>query len=101
MRTIPLVLLILVSSGCVQNQQAPDSQNVLDCIKACQAAKNLESGPCLLDPEPENKNWVCDVAHDPRQDVDNLPENQCKAYLNGTAQHFVEVTTNCKLIRTV
>jgi len=73
------------------------------CIKACKDALkkgiNLEDGPCLLDPIPEAPDWVCDVAHSPRQPVDNDPANQCSSYLTGNSHHFVEVDPNCRLIR--
>jgi hypothetical protein len=65
------------------------------------ADQNLDTGPCLSDNNDEwNVNdWVCDIAHSPRLDIDNLPENQCLAYTEGQAHHFVEVDENCKLIR--
>lgn len=58
---------------------------------------DLSSGPCL-----SNKvipDWVADVAHNPRQDIDNLPANQCTAYLSGEAKHFVEIDLEGNLIR--
>jgi hypothetical protein len=45
-------------------------------------------GPCL---GVIKEGWVVDVAHDPRQDVDDEPENQCEAYRSGEADHFVEL----------
>jgi len=73
------------------------------CIEACRNAKNagqdLSNGPCLLDPISEMPDWVCDVAHSPREDVDNLPENQCSAFRQGSAKHFVEVDVNCQFIK--
>jgi len=108
---LPILLIaIIFVSGCIQ--QAPvapisikPSQPVLDaCTQACKdaltAGKELGAGPCLLDPIPQDPNWVCDVAHDPRQPIDNLPENQCQAYRNGTAQNFIEVVPDCKIIKT-
>ncbi|MCS7106127.1 MAG: hypothetical protein NZ942_02335 [Candidatus Aenigmarchaeota archaeon] len=72
------------------------------CIKACMEAKakerNLKDGPCLSNKIIEN--WVCDVAHNPRQHVDDLEENQCQEY-GKSAQHFVEVDPNCNFIRAV
>ena len=75
-----------------------------ECIKLCSSVKgkiNLTNGPCLSDDNPEwkVKDWVCDVAHWPRQAVDNLPENQCKDFREGKAHHFVEVDENCNFIR--
>ncbi|MEM2822267.1 MAG: hypothetical protein QXE64_01605 [Candidatus Pacearchaeota archaeon] len=72
------------------------------CMAACLSAlaknQSLENGPCLLDPI-ENSDWVCDIAHWPREQVDNLRENQCNAWHNGTAKHFIELTPECKFIR--
>jgi len=75
------------------------------CIQKCQEALNsgqdLSSGPCLGNPLENYTDWVCDVAHSPRQAIDNNPENQCSAYRQGLARHFIEVTPDCKLIRVV
>ena len=62
-----------------------------------------KNGPCLSDNNSEWNiaDWVCDVAHSPRQDVDNLPENQCQAFRNSQAHHFVEVDSSCNFIRAV
>lgn len=58
---------------------------------------DLSSGPCLSnDAIPD---WVIDVAHNPRQDVDDEPANQCSAYRAGTAHHFVEIDPEGVLIR--
>ena len=57
---------------------------------------DMSRGPCL---GVVATDWVADVAHDPRQDVDDDPRNQCKAYRNGKAHHFVELDTNGDLIR--
>lgn len=72
------------------------------CIQKCEEALNsgvnLTSGPCLSNRIIED--WVCDVAHWPRQEVDNLKENQCPAY-GVEASHFVEVDPECKFIRAI
>jgi hypothetical protein len=70
-----------------------------ECKKALTSGKDLSSGPCLLNPISELPDWVCDVAHFPREAVDNLPENQCSAYRQGLAKHFVEVDTKCNFIK--
>jgi len=75
-----------------------------ECIKLCSKIKgkiNLTNGPCLSDNNPEwkVKDWVCDIAHWPRQPVDDLVENQCKDFREGKAHHFVEVDENCNFIR--
>ncbi len=104
------VLLAFVVSGCLM--QTPDkhanshsnlniTKLVSACVSKCEAVKSsgqdLSNGPCLSNDIAPG--WVCDVAHWPRQPVDNLPENQCPAY-GKTAHAFVEVDTNCKPIRT-
>jgi hypothetical protein len=78
--------------------------NVTDvCISKCKSelasGKDLSNGPCLLDPVPSAEDWVCDVAHWPRENIDDLPENQCSSYREGKATNFVEVTPKCEFIR--
>lgn len=58
---------------------------------------DFERGPCLGVVKP---GWVGDVAHDPRRDVDDRPENQCEAYRSGEAENFVELDPKGRLIRT-
>lgn len=96
-----LVFLVLLVSACVQ--EVTTVKTVEDvCIEICNSAKqDLTDGPCLGNPIPEFSDWVCDVAHSPRQDLDNLPENQCSVYRSGQAHHFVEVDPDCNLIRSV
>jgi hypothetical protein len=61
---------------------------------------DLSRGPCIADPLPIlDGDWVVDVAHDPRQDVDDEPENQCKSYRDGDSDHFVELDPEGNVIR--
>lgn len=93
-----LLALSMLLAGC----HAPPLEVEPACVDACQSAlgnaTDLSDGPCLLDPIA-GTDWVCDVAHDPRQPLDNLPENQCSSYRSGVAHHFVEVSPDCGLIR--
>jgi hypothetical protein len=58
---------------------------------------DFSSGPCLSnDLLPD---WVVDIAHNPRQKLDDLPENQCQAYLEKRATHFVELDLDGEVIR--
>jgi len=57
---------------------------------------DLSAGPCLT--ENLIDDWVADIAHNPRQTIDDLPENQCQNYRNGLTKHFVELDLNGKLI---
>jgi hypothetical protein len=61
---------------------------------------DLSRGPCIAERLPGLADWVADVAHDPRQPVDDQPSNQCQRYREGKAHHFVELDTSGNLIRT-
>lgn len=83
---------------------------VSKCKELCQSAlaegRDLSNGPCLSDDNPEwdVSGWVCDVAHKPRQPVDNQRENQCdewwEGYNKGNPPKFVEVSPECGFIKT-
>jgi|CXWK01.1.fsa_nt_gi hypothetical protein len=61
------------------------------------AGTDFSSGPCLTnDLMPD---WVVDIAHNPRQKLDELAENQCPAYIEGRAAHFVELDLEGEVIR--
>ena len=94
-----LTLLILLS-GCTTEKTNEELAKEL-CIAKCQEAlknwENLSNGPCLSNEIV--KDWVCDVAHFPRIEKDNNPQNQCEAFRAGVAHHFVEVDTECNVIK--
>lgn len=113
--------LIFVLSGCIGGSQPggnkkcgiqeemPSSGEALQaaekCIDLCKEAKNqqdLSDGPCLSDGNPswDISDWVCDVAHCPREDIDNKKKNQCQEFRSGKASKFVEVTPSCEFLRT-
>lgn len=75
----------------------------LECTKMCTDYKSTisyEEGPCLSDAYGfKLDDWVCDIAHKPRIEIDDDKENQCKKFVNGNANHFVELDENCSLIR--
>lgn len=107
MRKLAFCLLaaIAITSGCISTSISKETA-VRGCTMLCESVKekqNISAGPCLSEDvlSKEGETWVCDVAHSPRQDIDNKPQNQCPAYIEGRANHFVEVDTNCKLIRAV
>ncbi|XOU94117.1 MAG: hypothetical protein ACNFW9_04700 [Candidatus Kerfeldbacteria bacterium] len=58
---------------------------------------DFSSGPCLSNAVIPG--WVADIAHNPRQAIDDQPANQCSAFLDGTAKHFVELDLSGELIR--
>lgn len=59
--------------------------------------EDLSNGPCLSDALMPG--WVVDIVHNPRLAVDDLPENQCPAYREGMARHFVELDMEGNLVR--
>lgn len=77
-----------------------DEETLGLAVQAYERAKargvDMSSGPCLGVIKP---GWVADVAHDPRQPVDDEPENQCPAYRSGEADHFVELDPDGNVIR--
>ncbi|MDI3298755.1 MAG: hypothetical protein QJR08_06265 [Bacillota bacterium] len=58
---------------------------------------DMSNGPCLA--QEVVPDWAVDVAHDPRQPVDDLPQNQCASYRQGHVHHFVELDPQGRLIR--
>ena len=106
---IILLIFILFITGCGKAEYNTSSEikneNTLTdiCIQACKDAlsqgKNLDNGPCLLNPIKDNPKWVCDIAHNPRTSIDNIQENQCSSFREGKVNRFIEVTPDCKSIR--
>ena len=108
---IVLVWIILVSILVVSlngDSTSAKKRNVLEADKAISGAralfkknvsegKDLSNGPCLTnDLMPD---WVVDTIHSPRENIDDLPGNQCQAYLEGRAKHFIELDLNGNLVR--
>ena len=94
-----LISISIIISRCVQEEKT-ETDIISACQQLCQQEKDkgidLSYGPCLSNQIAED--WVCDIAHSPRTDIDNQPENQCPAF-GETASHFVELDENCELIR--
>lgn len=106
--TIFLVLFsILALSGCVgEKKQAEKTEKDLAIEYAKEIYKqkksggtDFSSGPCIANPVPELPGWVVDIAHDPRQEVDNLPENQCSNFRLGQANHFIELNEKGEVMK--
>ncbi|NOX71823.1 MAG: hypothetical protein GXO64_03950 [Candidatus Micrarchaeota archaeon] len=102
-----LIALVFVS-GCTSDVSTTKAHTVYSradaekaCIQLCENVKSggmdLSKGPCLSNQVV--KDWVCDIAHKPRQPVDNMPENQCTAFMRQEAHHFIELDENCNLIQ--
>ena len=85
-----------------QKKQADRTLAIIKCQELCQQqistdGQDFDIGPCLSDEIIPD--WVCDVAHSPRQAVDDDQNNQCLAFRTGIAHHFVEIDGNCSLIK--
>jgi hypothetical protein len=98
------VLAIILVSGCGGESGASqaDKDKAVAAAKflyAGQAKRDLTSGPCLSEGLPGLSDWAVDIAHDPRQAVDDLPANQCQSYRDGRTHHFVELSPDGQLIR--
>ncbi len=94
-------------SGCFQPTESgtPLNSAEKECINLCESmlkqGMDLSSGPCIGNPLNSNFDFVCDIAHNPRKEIDNLSENQCSFFSEGKAKHFVELDEKCSLIRKV
>ena len=58
---------------------------------------DFSKAPCLTNDLMPN--WVVDIVHKPRIKTDDLSANQCQAYSEGRAQHFVELDINGNIVR--
>jgi hypothetical protein len=106
---IAAVLAATTFSACGGGDDEPSQSEKLQAIGQAQVAfqqakvagQDLSAGPCIAEslPAPGLTDWVADVAHDPRQPVDDQPQNQCQRFRNGDAHHFVELTPTGQLIR--
>lgn len=87
------VLLLLASVGwVVLFVQKPDilAKARLRYNQAVSQKMDLSNGPCLGEIAT---GWVLDIAHLPREKIDNLPQNQCQDY-----KHFVEMSPQGEII---
>ena len=108
---IALVAIVMIigggSSRRTQEADEPLTQETIDAIvqhgqilltERINAGNDISAGPCL-DNNEAFPGWVIDIAHDPREPVDDDPDNQCSAYRLGDAEHFVELSVTGDIIR--
>ena len=107
-RAALVLLAVVLLAGCRSTDAAKDTGERAAAIAAAEAAyadakasgMDLSSGPCIADPLPApGDDWVVDIAHDPRAPEDDKPANQCSAYRDGDAGHFVELDPDGGLTR--
>lgn len=104
MRTLVVVTVPSLALAACGGVDEAEKQAAIVAAKAAYAkaraeGTDLSRGPCIADPLPGMSDWVADIAHDPRQDVDDEQENQCEEYRSGDADHFVELDPRGNLIR--
>ena len=80
-----------------QDRAVREAMQVFDDAKA--SGVDLSAGPCIAEQLRGLPDWVADIAHDPRQPVDDEAANQCDRFRAGEAHHFVELDPSGKLIR--
>lgn len=89
--------------GCIRDEVSDEERDAAIAaaleVYAQRKAEGVDfsNGPCIA--EEIIDDWSVDIAHDPRQDIDNQPENQCQFYRDGKTHHFVELTPEGELIR--
>jgi len=109
LKDILLACIVIVVSlwlaGCTQSD-GTDTQNLAakaerECKDLCKmallAGNDLSRGPCLANSIVTD--WSCDIAHNPRDIVDDKSENQCSSFRGGITHHFIELDTSCNLVR--
>ncbi|RIK46815.1 MAG: hypothetical protein DCC58_01990 [Chloroflexi bacterium] len=104
MRTLLLVALLTSATVSCIREGVSDDEKARAIAAALavyeqqkQAGVDFSDGPCIA--EEVIDDWSVDIAHNPRQEVDNKPENQCQYYRDGKTHHFVELTPEGELIR--
>ncbi|MGH9174999.1 MAG: hypothetical protein ACRD1H_11620 [Vicinamibacterales bacterium] len=95
--------ILLLITGCMDDDaDADDRARAIAEAQRVYAERKAEGvdftdGPCIA--EEVIDDWAVDVAHDPRQEVDDRPENQCRSYRDDETHHFVELDPDGNLIR--
>jgi hypothetical protein len=101
MRWIFVGLFLSALPAFATSRDAAKEKAVLMCVEKAKATppEEWKKGPCISDGQNGLADWVVDVAHAPRQAVDDQPSNQCSAFVENRITKFVEVDTGCNVIR--
>jgi hypothetical protein len=101
MRWILVVLFLSPLAALATSENAAKERAVAICNqqKTSVAPEKWEKGPCISNGQNGLTDWVVDVAHAPRQAVDDQPSNQCSAFVEKKIKNFVELDTSCNVIR--
>ena len=101
---IALAAVAVLITGCGDDASPDERQQAIEEAENAyadfvSAEKDVTTGPCIAERLPGLDDWVADIAHDPRTDVDDDPANQCQRFRDGEASHFVELTPDGELIQ--
>jgi len=82
-------------------QESASQTGAIAAAKALYLQKNSEgmdfsTGPCLSDEVISG--WAVDIAHNPRESIDEISQNQCVSVREGKVKHFVELDPSGNLI---
>ena len=95
-------MLLAGCGGSSGDSSSKDEQKAIAAAKFIfdgrAARQNMSSGPCIAETIPGVPDWAADVAHDPRQPIDDRPQNQCASFREGRTHHFVELDPQGNLI---
>jgi len=100
-RRVAVLLALVLAAGCGGGPSEAERDAAVAAARdaydeAIEQGVDMSNGPCLGE---IMENWVADVAHEPREEIDDDPANQCEAYRKGDADHFVELDPEGNLIR--
>jgi hypothetical protein len=107
MRSVAIALVsaaLIVGCGGGSSTSSSDRDKAVSeaqaAFRQAQArGQDLSTGPCISESLRGLPDWAVDVAHEPRQAVDDVLANQCASYRSGQTHHFVELTPDGQLIR--
>ena len=119
-RIILLLSFLILLTGCAVERPKPplDLNRINWSLEAQLAAQAAETeyqkakeegigfinGRCLSNglfgnPEYPETRWVLAIANEPRNQSDDLPENQCSAYRDGQAFNYIEMDKNGNILK--
>ena len=83
MRWVLVGLFLSSVPAFATSRDAAKEKAVLICAEQAKTipAEKWKEGPCISDGQNGLTDWVVDVAHSPRQAVDDQPANQCTAFV--------------------
>lgn len=84
-----------------RSYEAEIQQNIITCSLLLYDNKKAEgivfNSQCL----GECGDYAVDIVHVPRDDIDNLAENQCADYATGKLGHFIELDKGGEIVRII